>query len=185
MYKTILRTSTSRIRTLPINTNKWQSTSETPESSAILGSKKLYYEWIVKGANTWGIRLIVWIPDLLNEIIGFISTTTPMNTSHFRSSVPKIRTIVITLIKRTTIFQCNRIIINHIDRTFIANVRSWNKWRNFPNIITTRICSHTNEPIIIIESSLNRLLESCTVIQILDHQAQWYNLFSDSIRRVV
>lgn len=63
------------------------------------------------------------IPDRVNEMTGFVSFSTPMNTEHSRFSVPKMRTGNDLPPLAPTILQGNCIIINGADGALIPNVR--------------------------------------------------------------
>ena len=77
------------------------------------------------------------IPDLLKEMRGRMSLSIPINTSHLRSSVPKIRTTLYFPIQEITVLQCDLVIIDSLDGALVADASSRNERHYLSNITVT------------------------------------------------
>ena len=77
------------------------------------------------------------IPDLLKEMRGRMSLSIPINTSHLRSSVPKIRTTLYIPIQENTVLQCDLVIIDSLDGALVADASSRNERHYLSNITVT------------------------------------------------
>ena len=77
------------------------------------------------------------IPDLLNEIRGRMSLSIPINTSHLRSSVPKMRTTLYLPMPEITVLQCDLVIVDSLDGALVADASSRNERHYLPNIAVT------------------------------------------------